>query len=189
MVYFNSFASDNKNLNRKVTISLGIYEVIDERPGVGFNPDGTEYSIPLPIGALSFKASYNVYKSFDIGGYIAYSVMSHKASQEREIYMRSKTILYGINLKYDILPIITGKDNLRFKLMASSKIGLVSARWTEEKNNDWVKFWNKPYTEFGIGCNASFYFTRRIGLTAGYSAGRFYNNAKSRMYAGLEFKF
>ncbi|MDX9846956.1 MAG: hypothetical protein RBT74_08245 [Tenuifilaceae bacterium] len=176
-------------INRKVNISLGVYEVIDERPGTGINPDGTEYSIPLPTAAFYIKACYKVFKNFDAGGYTAYSVMSHKVSQESEMYMRSKTIFYGLSFTYDILPIITGKDNLRFKLMTTSNIGLVSARWTEEKNNDWIKFWNKPFTEFGIGCNASFYFTRRIGLTLGYSAGRFYNNGKSRLNAGLEFKF
>lgn len=201
-----SIAQNSTNKNR-VYVDVGVSIVTSEKIVFG-HPSG-EYFEQIPIAL--FKLKYLLTKPLSIGCYFAYSNMGHRiplvlnsegvyelvdsegvvriSSNTNNFLLNSNTLFYGINANLDLLSLLTGQENLRFKLNASTEFGLVSARWNELKGIDWIMNWNGPFPEYGLGLSASYFFTKRLGLTLGYSVGRFYNNDNSRMYAGIEFKF
>ncbi|MDY0199395.1 MAG: hypothetical protein RBR40_00260 [Tenuifilaceae bacterium] len=181
-----SFAS-NPEKKRRVSITLGVYEVAAEKKGSQTLADGTLAETSLPEAAPVIKVDYEFLSNFKVGTYLAYSTMSHKA-MPRGVHTNSNTLFYGLAARYDVLPIITGKDNLRFEFCANAKLGVVSAKWTEGDGENWGESWNGPFPEYGVGLSAGFFFTKWLGLNLGYSAGRFYNNDISRWSAGIVFK-
>ena len=157
---------------RRVSITLGVYEVVAEKKGSQILPDGTLAETSLPEATPAIKVDYEVLNNFQVGTYIAYSTMLHKA-MPRGVYKGSNTLFYGLAARYDVLPIITGKDNLRFEFCANTKLGVVSAKWTDGDGENWEESWNGPFPEYGAGLSAGFFFTKWLGFNLGYSAGRF----------------
>jgi hypothetical protein len=196
---------------RRITVRLGVYQVISEEVSYNYSSSGNETETPLPIAVANIKIGCEVAKNFEIGGYVAYSNMGHRvplvknsdgmyvlidsegviriSSNTNNFLLSSNTLFYGLTAKYNLLPVLTGKDNLRFSLNATSKAGFVSAKWEELEGVDWIKNWNDPFTEFGVGLGAGYSITKRLGVNLSYSVGKFYNNANSRLYLGVGFKF
>jgi len=197
---------------RRLSVSLGVYLVNSEEFSYGYTSEGNLIEIPdpLPTAVANIKINYQVLNNFEVGGYLAYSNMGHKvplvensegmyvlvdsegvtriSSNRNNELLGSNTLFYGLSAKYDLLPVLTGKNNLRFNLYVSSKLGLVSARWSEFSGVDWVKNWNGPFMEYGIGLGAGYFFTKRFGINFNYTKGKFYNNDNSRHYLGLVYK-
>ena len=195
---------------KRITFSLGVYQVTSEEVSYRSTATGSTVESPLPTAVANIKISYEVVNNLDIGGYIAYSNMGHRvplvknsdgmyvlidsegvvriSSSSNNFLQSSNTFFYGLTTKYNLLPVLTGKDNLRFSLYATSKVGLVSAKWQELEGVNWVKKWNSSFVEFGVGLGAGYNFTKRFGVNLNYSFGRFYNKDNSRLYLGLVFK-
>lgn len=204
-----SFANMPDRTNR-ITFSLGVYQVTSEEVSNKSTATGSTVESPIPTAVANIKISYEVVNNLDIGGYFAYSNMGHKvplvknsdgiyvlidsegvvriSSSSNNFLLSSNTLFYGLTTKYNLLPVLTGKDNLRFSLYATSKVGLVSAKWQEFGDVDWVKKWNIPFAEFGVGLGAGYNFTKRFGVNFNYSFGTFYNKDNSRLFLGIVFK-
>ncbi len=187
-LYSVSLFASNPEKKRRVSITLGVYEVAAEKKGSQTLADGTLAETSLPEAAPVIKVDYEFLSNFKVGTYLAYSTMLHKAKPTGGLYLTSNTLFYGLAIRYDLLPLITGKDNLRFKFSSHAKVGVVSAKWTEGDGENWGESWNGPFPEYGVGLSASFLFTRWLGLNIGYSAGHFYNDSNSRLSAGVVIK-
>lgn len=206
-----TFANSALDKTRRFVLSVGVYQANSENVSYSYNPTGNESETLLPIAVANIKIGCEVAKNFEIGGYVAYSNMGHRvplvkntdgmyvlidsegviriSSNTNNFLLSSNTFFYGLTAKYNLLPVLTGKDNLRFSLNATSKAGFVSAKWEELEGVDWIKNWNGPFAEFGVGLDTGYRITKRLGVNLGYSVGKFYNNANSRLYLGVGFKF
>lgn len=183
----NSIAS-NPESNRRVSITLGVYEVTAEKRGSQTLADGNVAETSLPEAAPVIKVNFDVLSNLQVGTYLAYSTMPHKGIPTGGVYLTSNTLFYGLAIRYDLLPLITGKDNLRFKFSTHAKVGVVSAKWTEGDGENWEESWNGPFPEYGVGLSASYFFTQWLGINIGCSAGHFYNDSSSRLSAGIVIK-
>jgi hypothetical protein len=175
---------------RRLTLSLGVYQVTSEEVSYRSTAAGGFVESPLPTAVANIKISYEAVNNLDIGGYLAYSNMNHRVPSvdSNDYYFSSNTLFYGLLAQYDVLPILTGKNNLRFSLKATAKMGMVSAKWSELEGVNWVKNWNGPFLEYGIGLGAGYFFTKRLGININYSVGKFYNKDNSRMYLGISYR-
>lgn len=189
------------------SLSIGTYLVNSE--SVTYDIYDNEYidEIPIPVLKLEYKISNNL----SLEAYIAYTNMGHRvplvensngmfvlidsegvqrlSSNHNNYLLSSNTVFYGMSVKYDLLALITGKNNLRFNFIIYPKIGLVSAKWNELIGIDWVESWNGPFLEYGIGLGGGYLFTKRLGINYNYSIGKYYNNDSSRHYLGLTYRF
>lgn len=199
---FISIAQTHKT--RRISIDLGFFVTTRESVAFGHSP-GESFGIN-PIGIL--RVNYLLIENLEIGGYFARTAMMHRiplvqnsegmyvfvdregveriSAKSDNCELTGNALFYGIMARYDLLPMLTGKNNLRFKLYANTELGLVSMRWRELKDVHWIE--DSPFFEYAAGLNVSYFFTRRFGLNLGYSVGKFYTKERSRWSAGIVFK-
>lgn len=150
---------------------------------------------------LRLQADYNIFNNLYGGVYLGYSKlrkpeMFNDGTEDNPIltysFARTKALYYGINLNYQLLPLFTGKSNLRFELYPTVKFGLVSEFWKEAAENTptspLIKHTNTEF-EFGIGLGAGYKFTKNFGIFGEGTFGKFYNDQSFRFHVGAQFNF
>lgn len=166
---------------------------------------GTELS-PL----IFIEADYTINKFVDIGIYGGFALVMHSyelpynsttgmyqwysadstsymISNSAEFSSTSKAYFYGINSNIHLLPFIFPKD-IRIDVYLCPKIGIMSEH-LYEYNATQELVWSNPLVEYSLGMGVKYNFTKRLGIYTEYSLGKFYNNNKSRVIAGIVFKF
>jgi len=146
-----SFANPTNEKLRHFVLSAGVFKANSEEVSYSYSSSGVESGTPVPVIVPGFTVGYELNKTFEFSGYIAYSNMGHRlllvensdgmyvlidsegvvrlASNDKNFTLGSNTVFYGVSLKCNFLPIITGQENLRFSLYAISNFGLISAKW------------------------------------------------------------
>jgi hypothetical protein len=203
------FAYSAKVYSNSIIFRLGINSAKPEMAQNNiFSPtkhSNTVYSINAELAGV-------IIKNFELGSYIAYSNMNHyiplqqnssgnyvlvdnngierySTANETHYITGSTTLFYGFAIRYHLIELLTGISNLRFDLYGVSKIGLVSASFTDFDGNNFVSTWNKPFTEFSAGLGTGYSFTRHFGCFFEYSIGRLYHNGRTKFNAGFVYRF
>jgi hypothetical protein len=143
-----------------------------------------------------------------IGLYAGYSQLGVLTTYSRETHFPlgrtgTNAIFCGLNFRYQLMPLFTGRENSRFELYPVVKIGFVHQFW--RMANSYVKVFedggyhiithldNDLYTEtdfeLGFGFGAAYNFTRRFGVFGEGTFGQFVNDQNFRWHVGVKFNF
>lgn len=155
--------------------------------------------------------THELLPNFDLGFYLAYSTMEHNIPLQQDstgMYVLvdnkgvrrywssspyygsdTRTLFYGFSGRYHLIEPVTGLSNVRFDLYAVSKLGLVSANWTDFDGADFRQVWQKPQLEYSLGIGGGYAFTKRLGFYFEYSWGKLYNEGKNNFNTGLVYRF
>lgn len=166
-----------------------------------------------PILKIRLEGSYELFKHFIVGIDFGYSTLEHRINMQRisdvnypysnyglyrsdgtifcagsdnNYFIDSNTLFYGLSGTYQLLPLVSQRNNLRFDVYAVGKIGAVSSKWWEYDGvTDLESVWNEPIIEYGLGLGVAYYFKKNVGTYIEYSVGKFYNEGKSKYGIGL----
>jgi hypothetical protein len=138
------------------------------------------------VGNLRLEANYGITNFIEAGIYIGYSrIESSKINWADTTIMLNKcfTPFYGINCNLHLLPLLVKKDNFRFDLYVSGKLGglyFVSPLGYYPHGHS---------AEYGIGGGLSFYLGKHWGFYSEYCFGKYFFKDNSNLRYGLTFKF
>lgn len=140
----------------------------------------------LTIGNYRLDANYGISNLIEAGVYVGFSTFeSQKINWANTTILinDSSTPFYGINCNFHLLPLIIKKDDFRFDLYLTGKLGGL--------------FFTSPsgysphgyLTEYGLGAGAAYYIGKHLGLYAEYCYGKYYYKDNSKLRYGLTMKF
>lgn len=138
------------------------------------------------VGNYRLEANYGISNLIEAGVFFGFSTFeSRKLNWADTTMLRndSFTPFYGINCNLHLLPLLIKKDDFRFDLYLTGKLGGV--------------FFTSPSgysphgysTEYGLGAGVSYYLGKHLGLYAEYCYGKYYFKDSSKLRYGLTIKF
>lgn len=137
--------------------------------------------------SLRFESNYGINRFIEAGAYIGIAGFNNSLYDDFDIRFMTH---YGINANFHVLPFFLNKDDFRFELYVTTKIG------GNYCNTDVVHFRHKKnLIEYGIGIGSIFYISKKFGFFAEYCYGNFdytdYHFAISptKLRYGLTMKF
>ena len=114
---------------------------------------------------LRLEANYGFSKFIEGGAYIGTGGFDNNPYNSFNIKLMP---VYGLNANFHVLPFIMHKDDFRFDLYVTTKIG---GNYCNTKD---VSFRTKKnLLEYGIGIGTAFYISKKFGFFAEYSYGNF----------------
>ncbi len=137
----------------------------------------------LPLGPLA-KYDYDKIKKYNLelnygfldnveggiyGGYSTIHLFEQVSPNGTRGYTRSG-FFYGVNCNFHLLPYVMKKDDLRFDLYVTGKLGGVTIKST------------KSYEEHCLGGGAAIYLFEHLGFFGEYTYGKFYNNPPRHIF-------
>jgi hypothetical protein len=113
----------------------------------------------------NLELNYGILNNIEAGIYGGYSriMMWEQVSPTGFLGAQRDAILYGINCNFQLLPYLFKKDDLRFDLYITGKVGGVKIRTS------------KSYEEHCLGVGATVYLFKNMGFFGEYYYGKFYN--------------
>jgi len=103
------------------------------------------------------------------GGYSTIHLFEQVSPNGTRGYTRSG-FFYGVNCNFHLLPYVMKKDDLRFDLYVTGKLGGVTIKST------------KSYEEHCLGGGAAIYLFEHLGVFCEYTYGKFYNNPPRHIF-------
>jgi hypothetical protein len=183
LLYILTVKGQESNHALKIGIKIGYTQLID---GNSLDPK-MRSSISEYKKHFRFETNYCLSKNIEIGGYIGYSSFWGYIQDPIDTFLLHnhdyKTLFYGLNTNFHILPFFIGAKDFRFDLYVTGKVG--GMRYFGEDGSK-VK---GNMTEYGAGPGMCFYPTKHIGIFAEYSFGKYRAWEKRRFLAGLSLKF
>jgi hypothetical protein len=148
-----------------------------------------------PQFGLSFQ--YEWLTDFKAGIYVAYAnntyVISNSSYNEIEVTYNttqdptiSNALYYGINASWNIIPLLTNSNRIRFDFYPLISAGFVNENW---KGIDSDLSGNSSFTELGGGFGVAYHFSPKFGIFTEGMYGRFFHEGKTRFKGGLVFRF
>jgi hypothetical protein len=142
--------------------------------------------------SLSIEANYGMNRFIEAGAYMGTVGFNNSFSGDFDSHFMA---LYGLNANFHILPFFIEKDDFRFDLYVTTKIG---GNYCNVENVQFRHKKNLP--EYGIGIGTAFYLSKKFGLFAEYSYGNFdytelkdifyqYTTSPTKLRYGLTMKF
>lgn len=124
---------------------------------------------------LRFEVNYGVSKFIESGVYLGTGGFDNESNGSLDVVLMP---VYGLNVNFHTLPFILHKDDFRFDLYITTKIG---GNYCNTKD---VSFRSKKnLIEYGIGIGATFYISKKFGFFAEYSYGNFdYTDLENSFY-------
>lgn len=140
-----------------------------------------EYSIPIGPGAkfdydkvkgYKLQLNYGFLDNVEAGIYGGYSNihLSERISPNGTRGYTRSGFFYGVNCNYHLLPYLIKKNDLRFDLYVTGKLGGVTIKST------------KSYEEHCLGGGAAIYLFEHLGIFGEYTFGKFYNTPPRNIY-------
>jgi hypothetical protein len=99
------------------------------------------------------------------GAYLGYALYPLTGGSGTKKYFSPS---YGLNLKYNPMPLFTDAENLRVNVLLQGNLGGIFL--TSPKS----QFYSGNYMEYGLGLYLSYFLTKRIGIYADYNFGKFH---------------
>lgn len=141
------------------------------------------YSLPLgplvkydfyKIKKYSLELNYGFLKNVEAGVYGGYSTIHlfERVSPNGTLGYTRSGFYYGVNCNYHLLPYVVKKDDLRFDLYVTGKLGGVTIKST------------KSYEEHCLGGGAAIYLFEHLGFFGEYTYGKFYNKPPKYIFEG-----
>ncbi len=150
-----SFASGGSNIKDRWNIKAD-YSVSTGK-GAKYDPyKDRRYYLELNYGILDYVEA-GLY-----GGYTRIQ-MWEQLSPTGSVGYRTGAYIYGVNCNFQLLPLVIKKDDLRFDLYISGKLGGLTLNS------------KKSYEEHSVGAGATLYLFRHLGFFGEYYHGKFYN--------------
>ena len=130
---------------------------------------------------------------FEIGNGFSY-VDGEEIEQPVLTSIKTNAVFYGLNVNYQLLPLLTGRENLRFELYPVVKLGVVSEFWETfiQDDDSWYpakEHHDRTNFEFGAGIGAAYRFTKKFAVFGEGTFGMFDNGQNFRFHAGVRFNF
>lgn len=150
-----SIATNGSNIKDRWNIKAG-YSISSGR-GAKFDPyRDKRYNLELNYGILN---------NIEAGIYGGYSRIHMWEQISPTGYMGYQTgaFIYGVNCNFQLLPYLIKKDDLRFDLYITGKLGGITIKSS------------KSYEEHCLGAGATVYLFKHLGLFVEYYYGKFYN--------------
>jgi len=138
------------------------------------------------VSHFRVDVSREMIQNLHVGSYIGYSRLYTFFGDDS--HSRNNAVFYGLNFRYQIMPLLMGRDNLRFELYPVAKVGFVTEFWSKdgfvplEKERH-----NRTNFEYGLGLGAAFNVTRRLGVFGEGTFGQFVNDQNFRWHVGVKF--
>ncbi len=154
-----------------------------------FTGKGAKYD-PYKDGRYCLELNYGILDYVEAGLYGGYTriQMWEQVSSAGYVGYRADAYIYGVSCNFQLLPLVIKKDDLRFDLYISGKLGGLTLNS------------KKSYEEHSVGAGATFYLFRNFGFFGEYYHGKFYNKTsipghvfsrfyKNRINFGIAVKF
>ncbi|HLP74142.1 MAG TPA: carboxypeptidase-like regulatory domain-containing protein [Bacteroidales bacterium] len=127
---------------------------------------------PYKVKKYNLELNYGFLDNVEAGIYGGYSQVHlfEQISPYGTRGYRRDGIFYGVNCNYHLLPYVMKRDDLRFDLYATGKLGGVSIKST------------KSYEEHCIGGGAAIYLFEHVGIFGEYTYGKFYNTPPRHIF-------
>lgn len=150
----------------------------------------------LTVGNYRIEANYGILNYLEIGGYIGYSKFDYFRSIIRDSINTgaysvepNNTPFYGANFNFHILPFLIKKDDFRFDLYVTGKLGGLYFTKPAYILHNGQTFKKGNIYEYGIGGGLSYYLGKHLGVFAEYCYGKYYFQDDSNFRYGLVLKF
>lgn len=127
---------------------------------------------PYKIKKYNLEVNYGFLENVEggiYGGYSAIHLFEQISPAGTRGYTRSG-FFYGINCNYHLLPYVIKKNDLRFDLYVTGKLGGVTIVST------------KSYEEHCLGGGAAVYLFEHLGFFGEYTYGKFYNKPPGNIF-------
>ena len=142
-------------------------------------------------GNYRIEANYGILKYIETGVYLGcsnFEIGNYNQADSSITINNYFTPFYGVNLNFHLLPFIVRRNNFRFDLYLTSKLGGV---YFSVPENSTLHGHN---TEYAIGVGLCFFIWDHIGLYTEYCLGNFifedsFSNDHMKFRYGLTFKF
>lgn len=163
--------------------------------GHSITPKYLQSDYNLSLGNFRLEATHGISSLLELGGYIGYSRFVNFLHTEGDLapnyqvspgtFINSNAYSYGITANFHLLPLIANKNEPRFDIYVSAKLGglsMVAPKGSVYKGHA---------IDYGLYGGLSFYITRHWGVFAEYGFNNRPNehSLESCLRYGLTFKF
>ncbi|MBE3087042.1 MAG: carboxypeptidase-like regulatory domain-containing protein [Bacteroidetes bacterium] len=157
-----SIASNGSNIKDRWNIKAGYSFSLG--PSAKYDPYKIKkYNLELNYGFLD-NVEAGIY-----GGYSTIHLFERISPNGTRGYTKGG-FFYGVNCNYHLLPYVMKKDDLRFDLYITGKLGGVTIEST------------RSYEEHCLGGGATIYLFKHLGFFGEYTYGKFYNKPPKHIY-------
>ena len=127
----------------------------------------------------NLELNYGFFNNLEAGIYGGYSRIYavKQISSTGYLGYRTDEYFYGVNCNFHLLPYLIKKDDLRFDLYVTGKVGGATIKST------------RSYEEHCIGSGATIYLWKHIGIFGEYNYSRLYKRPVNKAIFGLAVRF
>jgi hypothetical protein len=145
---------------------------------------------------IGLSLNYECLPNLNAGLYVAYADLKHTIKSttidgsgvmNTQIEgTKSNTMYYGLNVSYNILPLLFKTSRIRFDLYPIVRAGYIKEEWT---GLDSGESGSSVLFEYGGGLGLGYNFTPLFGLFSECLLGKYYNEGKMQFKGGLLIRF
>lgn len=141
---------------------------------------------------LGLSLNYQFIENLNTGVYVAYAnparATPHFVGTGGIEYEATKSDVwyYGLNVSYDILPVLLHSKRIRFELYPILSAGHVSEKWVALESGIPG---SATFFEYGGGVGLGFKFNKHISIFSETMFGKYYNYGKMVIRGGIKFSF
>lgn len=157
---------------------------------------GDEIVQPKLRPQIGLSLNYECFPNLNFGLSVAYADLKHSIRTttvseggviDTEVWgTKSNAMYYGLNVSYNLIPLLFKTDRIRFDLYPIIRAGYIIEKWTSLETDE---FGSATLFEYGGGIGLGYNFTSRFGIFAESLFGRYYNEGKIQIKGGLIFRF
>jgi len=186
LITFNTYSQDSYLKNRW-NIKVGHSRMAKYKPYQYYFLPGEN-----KISNLRFETNYGITDFLEAGVYGGLSLMEIPVITEDVVgnnisryysFDMFLTPFYGLTINFHLLPFIIKKEDFRFDIYATGKIGGLFT--TSKVEYDLHGF----ESEYGIGGGISFYPWKHVGFYTEYTFGKYFFQDNKNLRYGLSIKF
>jgi len=151
--------------------------------------------------------SREIINHLHIGVYAGYSRLGVITDWDSENRATERTttnaIFYGLNFRYQMMPLFTGQKDNRFEFYPIVSVGFVSEFWRVDNReirvdengmidigvSHYNTYGTRTEFELGLGLGVAYNITRRFGVFGEGTVGKFNNYEGFRFHVGVKFNF
>lgn len=128
---------------------------------------GMKY-VSYPDRKYKLEVNYGILDNIEAGIYGGYSkIQMFEQTSKGFLGYKSNAFSYGVNCNFQLLPYLVKKEDLRFDLYLTGKLGGITIQSA------------KSHGEYCLGGGATIYLLRHLGLFGEYNYGKFYNKTSN----------
>jgi hypothetical protein len=150
----------------------GIKDRWNIKAGYSFQAGPSVKYDPYKVRKYNLELNYGFLENVEAGIYGGYSAIQlfEQISPHGTRGYRRDGFFYGVNCNYHLLPNVIKKDDLRFDMYVTGKLGGVTIKST------------KSYEEHCLGGGAAIYLFEHLGFFGEYTLGKFYDTPPRNIY-------